>query len=104
MIEQSLELLRGINKTLAAVENRETADAAVPELRKAAKKWHELRKKAEDIPPPDRAEKNRLAEKYKESLVKEERTLRGHIIRLESVTGSQPVLQEITGILKKPEQ
>ena len=104
LVKQSLVLLNGINTALATVKDRETAEKSRPELRKLAAAWQEMRKKAAELPPPDRAEKDRLAKEYKTELRKEEGKLRGEILRLDSILGGAAALQEITGILKKTEQ
>jgi len=103
VIKQTLALLERANTTLATIQDRDTAAAARPELRKVAADWQELQKKAREVPPPERAEKDRLTKEYKQKLVEAERKLRGETIRLESIPGGRAALQEITSVLRKPE-
>jgi hypothetical protein len=67
--EQSLrEMLKALDRittTLANVKDAETAQAARPELKKAVDNWVSVTKKAEALPPPDQAEKDRIARTYK---------------------------------------
>lgn len=64
-VKQVLKSLDKLTMALSAVKDAETAQAARPELRKAAKDWTELKSKTALLPPPDKAEKDRLAKEYK---------------------------------------
>src|SRR5882672_11649643 len=69
VVKQMLAGLDKIAMTLTTITNEESAEAAKPGLRKAAKDWVELRAKVEKLPPPPREEKDRLDKEYKEKLV-----------------------------------
>jgi hypothetical protein len=105
-LKQSLLLLERMAKALAAVKDNGSAEAARPELRKAAAELLEVRKKAAELPPPERAEKDRLAKEYKTKFVEAERKLRAEILRVGEIAGCsecREALREISGVLKKPE-
>lgn len=103
-VKQTRELLEQIYKTLSSINDRDAAEAARPELRKAALAWDELRKKVKELPPPERAEKDQIARKYKEELRKAAAQLQGQVRRVQSIPGTAAALMEISSVLKRPEE
>jgi len=102
VVKQMLAGLDKITMTLTTITNEESAEAAKPELRKAAKEWVELRAKVEKLPPPPREEKERLEKEYKEKLVTARKKLVAEQIRVQNIPGGPEALKEIRGVLAKP--
>src|SRR5262249_32604223 len=99
------QMLAGVDKitmSLTNITNEESAEAAKPELRKAAKEWIELRAKVEKLPPPPREEKDRLDKEYKDKLVAARKKLVAEQIRVQNIPGGPEALKEIRGVLAKP--
>lgn len=101
-VKETLGLLDGIAATLATVQDQATAEAARPELRKAAGAWGALLKKAGELPPPERAEKDRLAKEYRARLTAATRKLLAEVTRVGSVPAGREALREISSVLEKP--
>src|SRR5262252_4830958 len=87
IVKQMLAGLDKITMTLTTITNAESAEAAKPELRKAAKEWVELRAKVEKLPPPPREEKDRLDKEYKEKLATARKKLVAEQIRVQNIPG-----------------
>jgi hypothetical protein len=102
VIKQMLAGLDKITMSLTTITNEESAEAAKPELRKAAKEWVELRAKVEKLPPPPREEKDRLDKEYKEKLVTARKKLVAEQIRVQNIPGGPEALKEIRSVLAKP--
>jgi hypothetical protein len=101
VVKQMLAGLDKITMSLTTITNEESAEAAKPELRKAAKGWIELRAKVEKLPPPPREEKERLDKEYKEKLVTARKKLNAEKIRVENIPGGAEALKEIRGVFEK---
>jgi len=101
IVKQMLAGLDKITMSLTTITNEESAEAAKPELRKAAKEWVELRAKVEKLPPPPREEKDRLDKEYKEKLVTARKKLVAEQIRVQNIPGGPEALKEIRGVLAK---
>jgi hypothetical protein len=103
-VKQALALLERVTTALTTILDAQTADTARPELHKLAVEWQALQKKVQQLPPPERAEKDRLAKEYRRRFEVAQAKLRGEIVRVEAIVGSRAALQEIASLLKKPEQ
>ena len=82
-VKQVIKSLDKLTVALSAVKDAETAQAARPELRKAVKDWTDLKAKTALLPPPDKAEKDRLAKEYKGKMD-------DAISRYQALTGADP--------------
>jgi hypothetical protein len=102
--EQTLKvMLASLNKltaALAGVKDAETAQAARPELKKAADTWVAARAKADKLPPPEPAEKARLTKQYKPKMDEALKKLNVEVGRLQSVPSAKEALQELRPVLE----
>src|SRR5271154_5747146 len=64
LVKELLGTVESLTKTLQSIKDRDSAEAARPELKKAAAKMLDLRKKAEEWKQPNKEEKDRLAKEY----------------------------------------
>src|SRR5262249_11400258 len=101
LVKQMLSNLDKMTATLTTITTQESADAARPELQKAAKEWVALRGQAEKLPPPSRMEKERLEKEYKGKLEAAQKKLYGEVTRVQNIPGGPAALKEIRGVLDK---
>jgi chemotaxis protein histidine kinase CheA len=101
VVKQMLETMDSMTKTLTGINDRESAKEAQPDLRKAAEKWKVAKKKAEDLPPPAKDEKDRLATAYKTKLEESRKKLFKEAARVGVLPGGQEALKEIGSVLDK---
>jgi hypothetical protein len=100
LIQKTLGTLDLINEELTKIMDEETALAAKPELRKAAKTWAETQAKAKKLQPPDKDEKIRLEKLYKPKLDESMKKLLTQKVRVELIAGGKDALKEINSVLK----
>ncbi len=100
-IKQMLETMDSLSTLLATVRDEETAKSSQAPLRKAAEKWHAIKKNADGLPPPPKEEKDRLAKQYRMKLEEAQKKLFGEVARVRSVRGGPEALLEISGVLDK---
>lgn len=101
LVKQTLSVLDRITTTLTTVRDEDTAKAAVPELKKGAEQFLTLKKKAADLPPPSKDEKDRLAKLYRSKLEEARKKLLFEVGRLKDVPGGNVALREISAVLEK---
>jgi hypothetical protein len=89
---------------LTTIKTEESADAAKPELQKAAKEWVALRGQAEKLPPPSRMEKERLEKEYKPKLEAAQKKIYGEVTRVQRIPRGPEALKEIRSVLDKREK
>jgi len=101
--EQSLkETVRALEKlttALTGIRDADTAQAARPELRKAVENWTQVKTKAGKVPPPDQAEKDRLAKAYKGKLEDAMKKFFTEVGRVRAVPAGKEVLEEIKPVV-----
>jgi hypothetical protein len=100
VIQKTLSTLESITTELAKIVDEDTANAAKPELRKAATEWAETQTKAKKLQPPDKAEKLRLEKLYKPKIDESMKKLLIQKVRVEVIPGGKDALKEISGVLK----
>jgi len=102
--EQSLKKMLGtldeLTKTLSKVTDADTAQAERGNLRKAAKAWTEIKTKQAELPPPDKAEKDRLAKEYKGKLETALTKFFTEVGRVRGFPAGKDVLDEIKAVAK----
>jgi cell shape-determining protein MreC len=103
-IKEMLSTVEQITKTLQNIKDRESAEAARPELKKAAQRMLELRKKAEDSSQPNKDEKERLAEKYAKKLEAAVKQLRDQTLITKTIPGGEDAVAELTVLKDKSEK
>jgi hypothetical protein len=101
IIAEALATLDRITVSLATVKDEPTAKAAVPDLRKAAARWNEIRDRAEKEKPPSRDEQDRLKKRYTEKLQAADKKLKAEIARVKQLPGAEVALKEISLVVKK---
>ena len=99
VIEEVLVTFEQLTAALKTVQDEKSAEAARPDLRKAAKRFVDLRTKTESMKPPAKEEKERLEKEYKPKLFEAQKKLFGEIGRVKSVPGCQGALQEIQAVV-----
>lgn len=90
-----------LTTTLAGITNEDSAKEAQPELRKLAAQWQTLMKKAEDVAPPTKEEKERLEKAYATKLTEARRKLFGEVERVREVAGGREALKEISVVIAR---
>jgi hypothetical protein len=105
--EQALKLtLRSLDKlttTLATIRDADTAAAARPDLKKAVEGWTEAKKKTDQLPPPGKAEKDRLAKEYTPKMDEAVKKFKTEIGRVRGFAAGRKVLTEIEAVVGAPE-
>ncbi len=104
VLKDMLATLGDINKTLKTVKDEETATAARPPLRDAAKKLLALRKLADSLKQPEKQEKDRLEAAYKVKIEDALKTLQNESIRVKAIPGGFAAVQEIAVATRKKKQ
>jgi hypothetical protein len=99
VVKDMLTTVEQITKTLQTVKDRESADAARPELKKAAHKMLDLRKKAEEWKQPSKDEKDRLQKEYAPKFEVAVKQLQKLAVVVKSVPGGEEAVAELA-ILK----
>ncbi|GEM_PF-4769326 len=100
--KQLLTVMDKISVSLASITSQESADAAKPELRKAAKEFLAVRAQAEKLPPPSREEKNRLEKEFKGKIEAATKKLAGERVRVRNISpGGPEALEEIRSVFDK---
>lgn len=101
LVKQMLTTMDSISKSLESISDEDTAKAAHNELKKSASQWIEIRKQAEETPPPTKEEKERLAKEYKGKLEEAQKKLFAEIARVQNIPGGKDALLEIRNALVK---
>ncbi|MCI0742344.1 MAG: hypothetical protein L0Y72_25210 [Gemmataceae bacterium] len=104
IVKDMLKTMDSITSTLATIKDQESAKAAKTDLRKAADQWNVLKKKAGDIAPPDKGEKDRLAKQYRMKLEEAQKKLFAEVLRVQGVAGGRDALLEIKSVLAKKDK
>src|SRR5689334_22501904 len=100
VIKEILASMDQLTTSLKTVEDEKSAEAARPELRKAAERFVAVRTKAESIKPPAKEEKDRLEKEYKSKLFEAQKKLFGEIGRVKLLSGGQVALKEIRAVME----
>jgi hypothetical protein len=102
VLKKMVGTLEELNKSLASITNQESAAKARPELRKHAEEWVAHRALADKLPPPTRAEKDKLEKEFKGKLEAAQKRLFGEVMRVQNVPGGSDALKEIRGVISRP--
>jgi hypothetical protein len=101
-LKQMIQSLGKMTATLGSVKDADTAQAARPELKKAIDGFTALRAKADKLPPPEPAEKERIAKQYKPKMEEAIKKLLMEAGRLESVPAAKELLKDLRTVLEAP--
>jgi hypothetical protein len=97
-LKQTIGAIDKMTMTLSTIKDEETAQAAKPELQKAVKVWTMVKAKAAELPPPEQAEKDRLAKAYKPKLDTAVKKFFTEVARVRKFPAGNEVLKEIKDI------
>jgi hypothetical protein len=100
VVKEMVTALDALGDVLATITDEPSAKAARPAVRKAAGQLEEVRKKAEDLKQPDKAEKDRIAKAYKDKLDRSLKRLLAEEARVKAIPGGPEALKEI----QRPEE
>ncbi len=100
-LQQVLESFDKIGASLKTIIDEDSANAAKPDLRKAAATFLEAKAKAAKMQQPEKDEKVRLEKLYKPKLDDSMKKMITEMRRVEQIPGGKEALKEISGVLKK---
>jgi hypothetical protein len=101
VVKDMLGTLEQITKVLSTVQDQGSADAARPELKKAAEKMLDLRKQADELKQPSKEEKDRLAKEYAPKFEAAVKKLQQQSIRVEAIPGGEAAVGELAVLKDK---
>jgi hypothetical protein len=104
IIKKMLETMGSLTTTLTTIRDEETAKTSQPDLRKAAEKWDVIKKKAKNLPPPSKEEKDRLTKEYRPKLEEAQKKLFAQVARVSAIPGGRQALLEISSVLDKKDK
>jgi hypothetical protein len=96
VLKELVGALDGVTKVFAGVTSETGARAAVPEVKKAVGRLKDVQKKAEALPQPEKAEKDRVARLYRSKLQDSLNKLSSEIARVKAIPGGS----ELAALLK----
>jgi len=99
-LKAMLKSLDKMTTALAGVKDGETAEAARPDLKKAVDGWTMARARADKLPPPEPAEKERLAKQYKGKMDAALKKLLTEVGRVNAVPAAKGLLKELRAVLE----
>lgn len=102
VLKQMIASLGKMTQALQGVKDADSAAAARPELKKAADGFLALRAKADKLPPPEPAEKERLTKLYRPKMEEAHKKIAAEAGRLESVPGAKELLKDLRGVFEAP--
>ena len=89
IVKSMLSSMGKLTKILSSMRDEDSAKASTAELKKAVEAWRFLVKKADDVPPPSRAEADQLAKAYKGKMEAAQKLLFAQIVRVQMVPGGK---------------
>jgi len=101
LVKSMLTTMDKMTKTLSGIRDEDSARAAKDNLKKSVEEWHVLRKKADAVPPPSKAEAEQLAKKYRDKMAAAQKQLVGQIARVQQVPGGREALADLPKIFEK---
>ncbi len=100
VLKKMLTSMENITKILGDVKDEESSQKAVDGLKKEAKTFIDLRKKAGELPPPSPEEKVKVAKEYMPKLEDTVRKLLNEIQRVQMLTPTRAILFELRDVFK----
>ena len=101
LVKDMLGTLEQITKVLSTIDNQVSAEAARPELKKAATKMLELRKQSDELKQPDKEAKDRLAKEYAPKFETAVKKLQMQSARVKDIPGGEAALEELAVLKDK---
>ena len=102
VLKDLVAALDGLTKILVSVRDESAAKAAVPEVKKAVARLTDVQKKAEALPQPDKAEKDRVTRLYRSKLQESINKLTTEIARVKAIPGGSELAALIKPAQTKP--
>jgi hypothetical protein len=96
-----LDTLGQITTVLVNIKDEPSADAARPDLKKAAVRMQDLRKRAKEMKQPTKEEKDALERRYKDKFDDALKKLRTESLRVKGIPGGAEALKEIAVVTEK---
>ena len=101
VLKEMVGALDKLGGLLEAVKDEDSAKGSRPELKKHAKAFLDARATSEKLPPPGKAEKDRLEKEYRPKVEEAMKKLFTQVRRVERVPGGDEALAEVRAVLKK---
>ena len=95
VIKEMIAALDNLTGVLGTIKDEPSAKAARPDLKKVADQLNGIKKKAEGLKQPEKAEKDRLDKEYKAKLDASVRKLVAEVARVKGVPGGPEAVKEI---------
>ncbi len=96
VIQEMLAGLGQMTKALEPVTDGPTAEAARPALKEAVDRFLKVRQKAEKLPQPGKAERDRMIDGYQRKLAEAVDRLRSQVRRVQAIPAARDILKELT--------
>jgi hypothetical protein len=101
LVKEMLNSVDQMTKVLSTITDQGSADAARPDLKKAAAKMLELRKQAEEWKQPNKEEKDHLAKEYAPKFETAFKKLKEQSNRVRGIPGGEAALEELAVLKDK---
>lgn len=88
VLDKMVASLKEMSATLEKVEKEEDVPALKPQLAKAVDAFVKARRESETIPLPDKKQRDKLVDMYRERLAKYFLNLRAHVGRIQNLSGN----------------
>jgi hypothetical protein len=98
IVKDILEATQKMTTVLVTIQDAATAANARPELKKAAEKFIEVRKKAEELKQPNLEERERVSRAYRTKLEQAVNRFLQERSRVAAIPGGRDALQELAGL------
>jgi hypothetical protein len=101
IVKDMLETVEKITARLGTITDQNSADAARDDLKDLAMKMLKLRKRAEDLKQPNKAEKDRLTKVYAPKFEVAFKELREQTLRVKGIPGGDEAVRELAVLNEK---
>jgi hypothetical protein len=97
VVKEMLTALDALTDVLGSIKDEPTAKAARADVKKAAGRLEDVKKKAQQLKQPEKAEKDRIAKEYKGKLEGSIKKLLAEVARVKAVPGGDDAVKDIYG-------
>jgi hypothetical protein len=101
VVKEMIGIMERMTASLTGVKDDATAEAARPELKKAAEQFAAVRKKAEKLDQPTPEERKKITAAYQKKLAEVVARLKQEVARVQTVPGGRDALREIAQVFGK---
>jgi hypothetical protein len=99
VLKEMIGIMERMTATLAGVKDDATAEAARPELKKAAEQFAAVRKKAEKLDQPTPEDRKKIVAAYQKKMAEAVARLKQEVARVQAVPGGRDALAEVARVL-----